>query len=1166
MKTTKFLPKILIAVASLMMSFTVSAQTFKVVNSTRSNLELSLNIGDFTLNNERHGDIEGQTIELNGIFLPNKAGMPNLPVVSRYVAIPRGASVNVNVKDVVTETFNGIELMPAPELPLDDDKSPMKYYRDETVYSTNAFFPQEPVLTSEPMKIRDVDVVILSVTPFQYNPVSKELVVTRKIDLEVRFEGGDGNIGGDPRYLSKAWEHIIRDMVINEDMIPNFDYQSFIKESVESRATGCEYLIITPNNPDFIQLADSIKLFRNKQGIMTDVKTVTECGGNSQGAIHNYIKNAYYHWDVPVSAVLILGDHNTDGTQGIVSYTMNNHPGGDGYNPYISDNKYGDMNNDHLPEVAIGRITGRNYDELYHMINKDLQYERRPPVNARFYDKPITAMGFQLERWFQLCSEVVNGFWEFGLDKHPVRVNAIYQGTPGSSWSTAEYTSSVVNFFGPNGLGYIPQNMSHLHDWNGTGEDINTAVNAGAFLLQHRDHGAEEVWGEPSYGIGYIKRLANPDLTFVMSNNCLTGRFNYSGENGCFAEAFHRHQYGALGIVAATQVSYSFLNDVYVWGVYDNMWPDFMPIYGTHHPTDFIMPGFGNASGKFFLQQSNWISWGDGREITYYLFHHHGDVYMNLYTEMPQDLDITMLPVVVEGITQYQIKTTQGATICLTSNGEIIGLATGTGQTQNIAITPQELGNNVVLTVTKQNYRRYTREISVIPAQGPYLIFSSYEFDDQNNNHQIDYNEEVSFDIALHNVGFADIQNVGVELSCDSPYVEITSSSTTYQLIGTNEISNKNNAFTIKLSDKVPDQSLIPLQLHMSNGQYSFDDKFTITVNAPKFKVTNLRINDENGNPTGRLYRNETSQMVYTVKNQGHSNSNAVKHVLKIDAPIIIYQDYIIHTDGIDANDSIDVTFIVTVTDDAPDGAILDDYLTVTSNGYKEIHQSSISLGNCIESFENEVLNPLFQWSNSSSTPWIIDDNDPYEGEYCYTSSSTSSGKTSKLLVGLTTEIDDVVSFYYKGSTNSNDIFTFSINAEKFNLSGNSWKKFEHELKEGKYLLNWSFSRKSNAAEGSASIDLIKLPPMHVEITAVDENYTDSESNFVVYPNPGNNELNIIVLNNVSARLQMFDFQGRMVFERDINDDVTTINTDSWAPGLYFWKIGNETGKWIKSK
>ena len=208
----KKLNYLIITFVLMLLTVNGKAQTFKVENSTRSNLELSLTIDDFSLQSDSRGEIEGQTIVMNGIFLPNQAGMPNLPVVSRYVAIPRGATVNVNVTNQVTETLQDIDIMPSPELPLDDDNTPMKYYRDEQVYSTNAFYPAQPIITSEPMKIRDVDVVILSVTPFQYNPVSKELVVTRQLNLEVSFEGGNGVFGGDPRYRSTEWEHIIRDM------------------------------------------------------------------------------------------------------------------------------------------------------------------------------------------------------------------------------------------------------------------------------------------------------------------------------------------------------------------------------------------------------------------------------------------------------------------------------------------------------------------------------------------------------------------------------------------------------------------------------------------------------------------------------------------------------------------------------------------------------------------------------------------------------------------------------------------------------------------------------------------------------------------------------------------------------------------------------------------
>lgn len=1159
MKTNFFFSKFILATAVILSFSSVEAQTFKVENSTRSKLEISLDIDNFSIEDTRHNGVEGQSIVMSGIFLPNNAGMPNLPIVSRYVAIPQGANISVNIKSQRSKSLSNIDLMPSPELPLDNDNSPIKYVRNEKVYTTNAYFPSEQIIVSEPMKIRDVDVVMLSLTPFQYNPVTKELIVNTYTNLEISFEDSKGDFGGDPRYRSGAWDHIINDLVLNSDALPKIDYQRFIKEAVERDAEGCEYLIITPNNPDFIQLADSIKLFRNQQGILTKTVTLEECGGNTQSAIWNYIHNAYTNWEVPVASVLLLGDHSENDTVGIVSYSMNNHPGGGGYNPYISDNKYGDMNGDHLPDVVIGRITGRNFDELYHMIDKDLQYERHPSTNPRFYNKPITAMGFQLERWFQLCSEIVNGFWEYELGKKPVRINAIYEGTPGSQWSTNENTPMIVNYFGENGLGYIPNTMSHLTEWEGKSQDINNAINAGAFIIQHRDHGAEELWGEPGYGIGSIKKLVNPDLTFVMSNNCLTGKFNHKGTDGCFAEAFHRHQYGALGLIAATEVSYSFVNDVYVWGVYDNMWPEFMPTYGTAHPTDFILPAYGNAAGKFFLQQSSWPTYQEGKEITHYLFHHHGDVYMNLYTEMPQNLSFSTIPAIVEGSTEFNITAEEDSHICLTSNGEIIGLGIGTGEPQIIEIAPQEVGADVVLTITKQNFFRVSEKITVISAEGPYIIYSYCELDDE----KLYFNNETDVDVALHNVGFETINDLQVEMTTTSPYVEIISSSVTYNEIGINDTVFGDTKFRIKVSDDVPDLTKIRFNLLISNGTHSFTDDFVLIANAPSLIVSKEQLTDMEGNSIDRLQKGEISKLIITMKNQGHCSSNDIVSELDFNIDFVEINEPVITTEGLQPNDSLDVTFIITVKDDAPLGDILDGVLTYTTDGYENIYENSLLLGNTTENFESNELNPNLQWSNKGNYPWIQSDEDPYEGNYCYTSTSINYAVKSKLLLGVETEVADKISFYYKGSENQEDEFIFNINNKRYDLSGDEWQYFEEPLPVGKYVFKWIFGRKSDSGSGSASIDLIKLPPMHVGYTSIEEKYSGNEDdNIDVYPNPGNTELNIISQGNNT--IQVFDCQGRMILEKVSDDVITTINTETWETGIYLIKIGKDTKKWLK--
>ena len=82
-----------------------------------------------------------------------------------------------------------------------------------------------------------------------------------------------------------------------------------------------------------------------------------------------------------------------------------------------------------------------------------------------------------------------------------------------------------------------------------------------------------------------------------------------------------------IGSIAATERSYSFVNDTYVWGAYDNMWPDFMPDNTPTPESRMILPAFANVAGKNFLEQSSWPSgMTDAKPVTYYLFHHHAIV------------------------------------------------------------------------------------------------------------------------------------------------------------------------------------------------------------------------------------------------------------------------------------------------------------------------------------------------------------------------------------------------------------------------------------------------------------------------------------------------------------------------------------------------------------
>lgn len=670
---------------------------FNLVNETRSGIDVVFSVTEFSMSEQNINGEMLKTVHIPGFMLQNNEGAPNLPGNGQYFAIPEGATPKLEIVSMRTETLTGVNVAPAPKIPLVTDLPPLEYEKDLSIYTTNAFYPAKPIQISEVTEVRGVDVAILGITPFQYNPVTKELKVIRDIELRITFEGGNGTFG-EERFRSRFWDPMMNDMLINYASLPEIDYTNKRMPAPEERIYDYEYVIIHPDNAPYIYWADSLRKYRNAQGIKTGVFSLTEVGGNNSGAIEAFINDAYYNWVEPPAAFLLLADYGTTGNNSIIS------PFWDGY--CVSDNIYADVTGNDLPDVALARITAQNEEQLEHMLSKMFDYETDPPINPDFYDNPISAGGWQSDRWFILCADIICGFWENELGKDAVREYAGFSGGSPSYWSTNSNTSQVVDYFGPNGLGYIPSVPNHLTDWGGNATRINNDLNSGAFMIWHRDHGVESGWDSPHYYSSNLSGLDENDLSFVFSINCLTGKYNISGE--CFVEAFHRHDYGAVGVIGASEVSYSFVNDAYAWGMMDDMWPDFDPGYGVPSGnSDWIRPAFANASGKWYLSASSWPSNPQNKEVTYHLFHHHGDAFLNVYSEVPQNLSVTHNDEVLPGTTSFAVSANSGSLIGLSIDGEFVNSATATGGYVNMTIPEMEAGEVLTITVTKQNYYRY---------------------------------------------------------------------------------------------------------------------------------------------------------------------------------------------------------------------------------------------------------------------------------------------------------------------------------------------------------------------------------------------------------------------------------------------------------------------------
>ncbi len=810
-------------------------------SSTPQGVEMVLSLDRLGLDDV---DINGEAMQaavINALALPNQAGAPDVPSLSRFVAIPQGATARVEVVSKETEIIRGVDLAPAPVIP-NERQDGLTYFKDQAIYSSNRAYPDWIAKASEPTKLRGVDAVLVAVSPLQYNPVTKELYVHRNIRVRVSFEGGNGRFGED-RLRSRWWDPILAGNVINFEQLPKIDYGARA-----GARDGYEYVIICPNDATCLAWADSLKLFRKQQGISTEIYT-TAVTGTSYSQIESWINNAYNNWGTPPVAILFIGDRPGQGNY-TVDAPIADYSSGYG-ETFPCDNQYADVGGDKLPDINIARMTGNTPTRLATMVRKVLDYERSPYTDAGFYNHPLVACGWQTERWFQVCTEVVRGFFDSTQGKSCAHAYKVYSGSPsvGGAWSSATNTSTVINYF--HNLNYIPlTNPYDINYWNaGSVAQINNAINTGAFIVQHRDHGWDDGWGEPAYNPDNALSLANTMFPFLFTINCQTGAYQqtsgtYARDTICLGEAFHRQAHGVLGFIGPTEVSYSFVNDAFCWGMYDCMWPQFDPgnsnsfLFGDYN----LRPGFAHAYGKYYLQASSWPYNTSEKNITYDLFHMFGDAYTMIYSEVPQNLTVTHDGVLLAGVTNFAVTANEGAFIALTVGGEIIGTGTAPAKgTANITIPAQTPGSTMLVTVTKPNYYRYEEEVPVIAPSGAFVIHLNHSIDDADGipDGQLNPGESVHIPVWLKNMGTDPTNGSAVcTLKTSSPYATVTGAVLDYGTIAADDSALALPGFGVDIDPGCPHGQSITFQLVAHDADTAWTSQFSATVYVSQMAPT----------------------------------------------------------------------------------------------------------------------------------------------------------------------------------------------------------------------------------------------------------------------------------------------------------------------------------------
>lgn len=622
-------------------------------------------------------------------------GTPCIPVHRELVAVPPGATVRVVMGELgPSETFQAKIMphrpQPIDQLPEDPDEDPAEdaeeppfdlfadrpFALDESIYGEDMMYPRS-MCTVVPMgTMRGVEFVQVQTFMGQYNPATGEVTLYEYVDCMVEFEGGaDGLL---PAYLNNPFESapdVYIGAALNGSQIPAapFDFQQ------DPLLLGEELLILTA--PSLRSAADSLAAWKNEKGIMTNVfevgTGVPDRDTNSE--IDVFIQNRFNTTSVKASYILLLGDSN------LIPPFLINRINDDLGDTIGSDWFYAWMPGPGpvaaqlaTPTFAVGRIPVTTLSDAELVVNKIINYEKNPPGTGGlddFYNNVVLATEFQCcrlgtdqgtaQRTFTEVSEYVRA----ELLQQGYNVQRIYRRTVDDGCESCDperdpYLGDITPRYYYDGTD-LPMDIGPGSGfaWNGDTQDVADAINDGAFLVMHRDHGWPSGWSNPRFtSTNIVDLLSNGAFRpVVFSINCSSGLFDDEANPGAegttatgvyFAERMLRDPDGAVGVIGDTRVSPSWPNTALAKGLFDAIWPGTLPSFG-NNTSKRRLGDILNHAKLYLLTQAG----GDGPDgLSYanlydmmYLYHVIGDPTLEIWTHdpavvaIPNNFDLTTI-------------------------------------------------------------------------------------------------------------------------------------------------------------------------------------------------------------------------------------------------------------------------------------------------------------------------------------------------------------------------------------------------------------------------------------------------------------------------------------------------------------------------------------------
>ena len=473
-----------------------------------------------------------------------------------------------------------------------------------------------------------------------------------------------------------------------------------------------------------------------------------------------------------------------------------------------------------------------------------------------------------------------------------------------------------------------------------------------------------------------------------------------------------------------------------------------------------------------------------------------------VYSEIPQYLTVTHETGIIAGETSFIVTADAGSFIALTVNNEIIGTAEGTGSPVSISIEAQMPGDMILVTVTKQNYYRYESYVTVIPPEGPYIIYNDIAIDDANGNNNgiMETGESILASITMKNIGIEEGVGISVSISTDDEYISLSDDTEDYGTISAGATSSMPNGFAWDVANNIPDLHDVMFTIESTNGTDVWTSTMNITGHAPLLSNGAMTIDDiEQGNGNGSLDPGETVNLIVNTYNGGSATAVNTVGSLMSNSPYVTINNSEFIIGDIESETNGTAIFNVTISAGTPLASVIDFGYYAESGEYNIEYTYSRAVGLILEDWESGDMSQ-FDWETGGNLDWSISTSNPYEGQYCNKSGSISDQQASWLSITYEVFADDTISFYAMVSSEvAYDYLRFYIDGDMMmNWSGEEeWQRVTIPVSEGTHIFKWEYTKDYSVSGGEdcGRVDYIVLPvpPITSAFAGVDTDYCETD-------------------------------------------------------------------------